>query len=400
VSKDNVIKGFSLCVLDVLMLRCENCQNFIYTFIEKQQSMVPKAIQNWLDQIKQYCPTYSKGFFRIHFKGNSPQLLFESFDRLPFVKHDKKRQLMSANTPLFDGAIYYQQLEKGCWVFYSETKYKTNICYEQLKAREPENTFYCLSLNNIEPKPIFYKEFSEKRVTFPKYSWSLQSPSDTSIIQYINLKFSGTTSMHISLYFDEHWFQQNLADSTFFIESKLGDFIKSGKGFLFTSIDEANYTKEQFKIFESLLGVGADTMATNNLLSLKLQSLNLFFNFFKHCQIAPVTIQHYAIHDDELDAVPRVEKYLVEHLSDKFPGIDMLAKKFGISETKLKNDFKLYFGKPIYQYFQEKQMQLARELLSGNDVQVKEIAYKFGYENTGKFSAAFKKFHGILPSEV
>jgi AraC-like DNA-binding protein len=266
--------------------------------------------------------------------------------------------------------------------------------------KKVENTFYCLSLNVLEPKPIYYKQLSEKPITFPKYSWSFQTPSEDSIIQYINLKFTGTTSLHISLYFDEEWFKKNLADSPLFIESKLDEFIRSGKGFLFSPFEDVNYIKEQFSIFESLLGVEAETNPANNILSLKLRSLNLLFDFFKHSQTSPIVIHHYAIHDDEQEAVSKTEKYLVEHLFDKFPGIDFLAKKFGISESKLKSDFKFYFGKPLFQYFQEKQMQLAKELFRGSNVQVKEIAYKFGYENTGKFSATFKKFHGILPSEV
>lgn len=58
------------------------------------------------------------------------------------------------------------------------------------------------------------------------------------------------------------------------------------------------------------------------------------------------------------------------------------------------------YGKPVFQYFQEKQMHLAKELIHENQMLIKEISYKFGYENTSKFSAAFKKHHGILPSEV
>jgi AraC-like DNA-binding protein len=57
------------------------------------------------------------------------------------------------------------------------------------------------------------------------------------------------------------------------------------------------------------------------------------------------------------------------------------------------------FGKAIFQYFQEKQMLLARELLKTEDVRVKELAQKFGYENAGKFSQAYKKHFAMLPSE-
>ena len=68
--------------------------------------------------------------------------------------------------------------------------------------------------------------------------------------------------------------------------------------------------------------------------------------------------------------------------------------------TRLKDEFKQLFGKPVYQYFQAQRMMLARTLLTDNQILIKEIAFKLGYESQSKFSAAFKKHHGILPSEL
>ena len=45
-------------------------------------------------------------------------------------------------------------------------------------------------------------------------------------------------------------------------------------------------------------------------------------------------------------------------------------------------------------------MVLALQLLKNPDVQIKNIAASLGYENPGKFTAAFKKYHNFLPSEV
>jgi AraC-like DNA-binding protein len=45
-------------------------------------------------------------------------------------------------------------------------------------------------------------------------------------------------------------------------------------------------------------------------------------------------------------------------------------------------------------------MELAYSLLKGSDMQIKEVASKFGYDNQGKFAIAFKKVHNILPSEI
>lgn len=357
-------------------------------------------IKNWLSQFKKQYFFYYDGFWRMPYKGNSPHLLIKSFGRLPFVTFDEKRKFISPNAPLLEGAIYYQELEEGCWVFYSRMKYKANICFEHRKDEKLMNTFYCLSLNVIDPKPVICKELNNRPIIFPQYSWSLQTPSEDSVVKYMNLKFAGTTCSHVSVYFDEKWFCRNLEKSNLFAESKLAEFVKSGKGFLFSPFEDARYALNQIKDFETMFGVGDDTFQQGNLFALKLRSLNILSDFFQHCQQFGVVANHYVLHDEEQGGVLKVEKYLVEHLYDKFPGIDFLAKKFGISESKLKVEFKMCFGKPAYQYFQAKQMQLAKELLLEKKTQIKEMAHKFGYENTGKFSAAFKKHHGILPSEL
>ena len=132
---------------------------------------------------------------------------------------------------------------------------------------------------------------------------------------------------------------------------------------------------------------------------LKLHTINLIFDFFRLCKEQNVVDNHFAIDYNDKFNIHKVENYLANNLFNKFPGIEFLAKKFKISESKLKVEFKFFFGKSIFQYFQEKQMVVAKELIEENKVLIKELSYKFGYENTSKFTASFKKHHGILPSD-
>lgn len=44
-------------------------------------------------------------------------------------------------------------------------------------------------------------------------------------------------------------------------------------------------------------------------------------------------------------------------------------------------------------------MQLAAEIIKIEDIRIKELATRMGYENTGKFSLAFKKYNKVLPSQ-
>jgi AraC-like DNA-binding protein len=95
-----------------------------------------------------------------------------------------------------------------------------------------------------------------------------------------------------------------------------------------------------------------------------------------------------------------VGNYLCENLEGKFEGIEFLSEKFKISPTKLKKDFKLHYGKSLFSYYQFQQMLFANKLLKKEDLRIKELAVRMGYENAGKFSQAFKKHNGELPSKL
>jgi AraC-like DNA-binding protein len=90
----------------------------------------------------------------------------------------------------------------------------------------------------------------------------------------------------------------------------------------------------------------------------------------------------------------------MDNLTEGFSGIEAIAKQVNMSESKLKAIFKGVYGQSIFQYFKEKQMVLAMQLLKNPEAQIKNIAASLSYENPGKFTAAFKKYHHILPSEV
>ena len=84
----------------------------------------------------------------------------------------------------------------------------------------------------------------------------------------------------------------------------------------------------------------------------------------------------------------------------KFPGIEILAKQFDVSPTKLKNDFKTRYGTSIFNYFQTKQMELAYQIIANEGLKIKEVATLFQYENASKFTKAFEKVNKTLPSQL
>jgi len=102
----------------------------------------------------------------------------------------------------------------------------------------------------------------------------------------------------------------------------------------------------------------------------------------------------------DINRMMQVEATLTGDIFEPAPTISQLAKMFSISESKLKKDFKLLYGAPIYEYFQKIRMQAAKDKLLTGGHSVKEVAMELGYSNLSNFTIAFKKEFGLLPSKL
>ena len=104
-------------------------------------------------------------------------------------------------------------------------------------------------------------------------------------------------------------------------------------------------------------------------------------------------------HDQEIthSRMLTIEKILDEHLYKNLPSISSIAKQAVLSETTLKRNFKQIYGVSIYEYYLQKKMQLARQMLDEKPIAVKEVGYLLGYEKTSNFIKAFKKYYELSP---
>ena len=112
------------------------------------------------------------------------------------------------------------------------------------------------------------------------------------------------------------------------------------------------------------------------------------------------TLRSMALRDEEINRLVISESMLLRDYSVHPPTINLLAKTCAMSPTKFKNDFKMLYGLPVFEYFQKNRMAYARSLLQDNTYTIKEVGMMAGYTNLGHFAAAFKKEFGVLPSEL
>ena len=96
--------------------------------------------------------------------------------------------------------------------------------------------------------------------------------------------------------------------------------------------------------------------------------------------------------------VQKIHYDLLQKLDQRIT-IDTLAQQYLINQTTLKNVFKAVYGTSLAAHIKEHRLLQAAELLCHSQDSMAEIAAKVGYESQSRFSAAFKKRFGELPTQ-
>ena len=104
-----------------------------------------------------------------------------------------------------------------------------------------------------------------------------------------------------------------------------------------------------------------------------------------------------ALKSKDLERVHAAREILVEDIANP-PSLQQLAEQVGIGDYKLKRDFRQAFGTTVFGYLRLHRLECARQLLTARQMNVSEAAEFVGYSSLSKFTAAFKRQFGILPS--
>ena len=122
--------------------------------------------------------------------------------------------------------------------------------------------------------------------------------------------------------------------------------------------------------------------------------------FLQSIATMPLSAEKETIHEADRLHLARAERILIDTLTTKFMGIEPLGKLVHMSPSKLKTLFKKEYGKSVFQYYQDKQMDLALKLLKNTGTSVKGVSITLGYDSPSYFTTVFKKYHSFLPSDV
>jgi AraC-like DNA-binding protein len=350
-------------------------------------------LEKWYTKIKPYLFFHKKGFFELPYLGNSPQSMIESFAKMPFVTHSIQAQTISSNTEYMNATLHYEELEEGLWMVYTLSEFKANIHFKRMENKHIPADYYLLTLEVQQGDKSLRPGFING-IPYSGRSWLLFKPQ----VSRTSTHLKGTRQESYTLFFNEKWLRERLYTLAGFNQSNLWHFFESEEKFIITPASfEA--TDQLYRPIQDLIARKGDNGARDKSGIRKLGD-NLLTHFANQYNLNETGKGLLELADKDRQVVMQAEKILLRNLFGEFPGIENIATETGVSSTKLKSCFKLVFEKTLFQYYQEKQMHYAHEMLVRKEGKVKDIAKIFGYENAGKFSGAFKKHFGKSPSDI
>ena len=109
------------------------------------------------------------------------------------------------------------------------------------------------------------------------------------------------------------------------------------------------------------------------------------------------------IEEQEKHRVPFVLKKAIRLIENQIDNPELsntrLASELHISEIYLRKLFRTYLSTSPKQYIQNLRWNHAQDLLISTSYSISEISARCGYSGTNMFCRAFKKSHGITPTE-
>lgn len=94
-------------------------------------------------------------------------------------------------------------------------------------------------------------------------------------------------------------------------------------------------------------------------------------------------------------AIDYMEEHLLEDLS-----IDEIAKQANSSVYHFQRTFTILTDFTVGDYIRRRRLSLAAHELTKTDCKIIDLAYKYGYDTPEAFTKAFRRQHGVSPSEA
>lgn len=102
---------------------------------------------------------------------------------------------------------------------------------------------------------------------------------------------------------------------------------------------------------------------------------------------------------DWIDGIQNALNYIEANLTEEID-CDRAAREAASSGYHFQRVFSILTGMTLGEYIRNRRLTLAGAELASGRIRVIDAALKYGYESPDSFAKAFKRFHGVLPSQA
>jgi AraC family transcriptional regulator len=100
-----------------------------------------------------------------------------------------------------------------------------------------------------------------------------------------------------------------------------------------------------------------------------------------------------------VESLQKAIDFIEEHLLDNIT-IEDIAKQANVSPFHFQRTFMILTDISVGEYLRRRRLTLAAQELSSTNSKIIDLAYKYGYDTPESFSKAFRKQHGVTPSDA
>lgn len=254
----------------------------------------------------------------------------------------------------------------------------------ELFKKEKEHTYlfaYCFNKQTAEQFAFHY-------------SVSVENYSSTTRFLYNPISKEGDKTHQLLVFaIEKDWIENNFSTlAPFFSEyiQQLPLLFNISENSILMNIDALQYLKR--------ITLALNSNKTKSLF-LRVNVLGLIEQFLSNAdqngELAS-DIKKSSYSDEMKDLAVRISFFLKTSL----PDLSVFAKEYNMSLSSLKRHFKHVHGKPIYEYYLEQKMTLAKAILTKSNRTVTEVAYELGYEDPNGLIKSFKKVYGVPPGKL
>lgn len=349
------------------------------------------AKSKWDKLLEKYLFLYKDGFFELPYLSNSAKIMTDSVIELPVAQNKPLEQGIYSNNPFCKGIMYYREIEENFSILSTQINIKENIRAKAIYEENYSSNYFILSFSVFEYEFPIKNAFGKNTKLFST-CWTFYKPK-TAVETYF---YKNTKGKFFNFLFDKKWAEQNILIANKENKIAFNNFLDSEIGF-YTWLDIAsnahNISKKMSRIITN------EKSGIFNINALKTNALELINNFFENVFDDNRIQDNISLNNIDYVKIANAEKIILLNLNLPFIGVEAISQEINMSPTKLKSNFKMIYGFSMLQYYKEKNMLLAMQLLKNSDVMINVIANITGYESASKFTATFKKRFGKLPSE-